>query len=127
VTIIINEAAVYIFEKFVHFEKNHTQNQETYGLFKKIIILQVIDTCFVNMLVNLKVFDKSPEWGWIALLMGGYKDFESEWYINVGKPLVRTLMLNIILQFDVFTPCLAGCRRCRDRGCRCRIMNNETY
>jgi hypothetical protein len=39
VTILINEVAVHIFEKFVHFEKNHTVNEETYGLFKKIIIL----------------------------------------------------------------------------------------
>ena len=56
VTIIINEVAVFIFEKFVSIEKNQTQNGETYGLFKKIIILQVIDTAFVNFLVNWKLF-----------------------------------------------------------------------
>lgn len=128
VTIIINESAVFIFEKFVHFEKNHTQNQETYGLFRKIIILQVLDTCFVNLLVNLKIFDGegTKEWAWLCLLMGSYKDFESEWYINVGKPLVRTLLMNIILQFDVFTPCLAGFGRCCDRRCRWKLYDEET-
>ena len=35
-------------------------------------------------------------------------------------------MLTIILQFDLLAPLFAGWRRCRDRGCRCRIQNSET-
>lgn len=54
-TIIINEGAVWIFEKVVGFEKNHSKNEETQGLFRKIIILQFIDTAVINLLVNVKI------------------------------------------------------------------------
>lgn len=71
-TIFINEFAVFVFEKLVYIEKNHTRNDETISLFKKIIILQFVDTAFVNLVVNWKVFDKNGPaiLAWFSLFNG---------------------------------------------------------
>lgn len=52
IAIVINETGAWIFEKLVNFEKYHSKNEESMGLFNKIVILQFIDTALANLIVN---------------------------------------------------------------------------
>ena len=116
--IIINMVACMIFERIVAFEKRHTQNDETIGQFQKIVIMQFINIAVVILLVNFK-FLNGPLLGFIPILDGEYRDFETFWYAQVGKTLCFTMLINIFSPHGskLFFPMLKCFKRCMDRGC----------
>ena len=54
VVVIINIISCTIFELISRFEKHHTQNAETLGMFAKITIMQFVNISLIILIVNFK-------------------------------------------------------------------------
>ena len=53
IAVVINIIMAMILSAIVSFEKNHTENDETMGLFKKLVILQFINIAIVILIINM--------------------------------------------------------------------------
>jgi hypothetical protein len=90
--VIINVFTCTIFEYIVYFERCHTFNDETMGQFRKITLMQFVNSGLIILLIN---FQGAPSWLPLPILRGEYRDFSEMWYKKVGKSIITTLLLNI--------------------------------
>lgn len=62
------------------------------------------------------------------MLTGNYQDLNSAWYIEVGKAIQTTLMINIISPYPakLLKPLIQGLKRCLDRSCSCSIKKGQS-
>lgn len=128
--IIINNIATCIFQNIVSFEKSHSKGEEVLSLFKKIVILQFIDTAIINFIVNQYILPESYRNNHnniLTFLFGGERnDFDNEWYEDVGQPLMRVLWLNIALYpLGWIGTMMHLCKRQCDRGCKSRLIEAD--
>jgi hypothetical protein len=84
--------------------------------------MQFINIAIVLLAVNINLShnEKGKFLGFLPIFNGKYNDFDSFWYLNIGKMLCMTLFLSIFSPHlsKLFWPVLSWIFRCQDRGCR---------
>ena len=88
--------------------------------------MQFINIAVVILLVNFK-FLEGPFLGFIPILNGGFNDFSTYWYSNIGKTLCFTMLVNIVSPHvsKLAFPMLKCCHRCADRGCGYEVKDGD--
>ena len=94
-----------------------------------LFVIQFFNTALLILFVNayLKEFNLFPFMK--DLFSNGlYPDLTYEWYTNVGKNFIFTMLINIIqpLISYLFVSTTKGFFRCRDRGCTFNKSKTKT-
>ena len=122
----INMITTQVFESIVQFEKHLTINNETMGVFQRIIFLQYANIALVVLLININLID-GKLLGFIPLLNGEYHDISTQWYANIGQALCLTLFINIFSPHvsKIAKPIVKILKRWKDRGFRFSFVKNS--
>lgn len=100
----------------------------------KLTILQFINIGVIILIINFDFTETDEDGtkklflGFLPIFNGQFKDFNSEWYSQVGKTLTLTLLLNIFTPHisKLTIPFLKVFKRCCDRGCSKTIWKNKS-
>ena len=90
-------------------------------------VVQFINTAIILLLVNNRLKENSivqkilMRTGLSEFMFNGeYEEFNASWYGQVGVAIALACIINTIAPiFNTAFACLASCKRCLDRSCRC--------
>ena len=111
--------------KSTKYEGHHTVTSQLSSAFSKMWVVQFVNTAVILLIINNRLNDD----GLIRRVLkstgtenlafdGDYADFNTEWYNIVGITIFTTAFINGITPvFTLLQMCIAGCKRCLDRGC----------
>ena len=115
--IIINGFVAKVFKFLGEYQKKPTMIEQNKACFDQIMIMEFFNTGLVILIISLtplgSLFSQEK-----AATSTQYDGYESEWYKNVGKTLVITLLLNCFVSSSIDMEKFANVmlKRFRDRG-----------
>jgi hypothetical protein len=84
-----------LFVRLSSLGKYQSVSMEVQSGFKKLSILQYLNISILVLLANFNIYGGFPK---IGVLNGTYKDFNQDWFVNIGGSICLTLF------FKIFTP-----------------------
>ena len=107
------------------YEGHHTVTSQLSSAFSKMWVVQFINTAVILLIINNRLNDDGlirrvlKTTGTDAFVFDGeYADFTTSWYNVVGITIFTTAFINGVTPVLTLSQmCLAGCKRCWDRGC----------
>lgn len=105
------------------------------GQFTKLTILQFINIGVIVLIINFDFTGTNEDGtkklflGFLPFFNGSYKDFNSEWFSQIGKTLTLTLLINIFTPHisKITMPFLKLFKRCSDRNCTGEFWRKKKY
>lgn len=104
---LINTICVVLFEIIVIFEKCLTFETETKAQFNRMVTIQYMNIALVLIFADFSLGYAKQGTGF-AILQGNYKDFDTNWYKDVGAKITMAMVSNSIAPFfaKLFEPIL---------------------
>ena len=117
-----------VLKKLINFEGPKDKTALITSLTIKLFLASLVNTAFLTLLINgnINLFlgdnvdqdtvDNINEYG---VLGGGYDDFGEEWYLNIGVPIIVTMIINMLSpHITAFVEwAIKRYTQWRDRGC----------
>mmetsp|Transcript_21 Transcript_21/g.39 ORF Transcript_21/g.39 Transcript_21/m.39 type:complete len:1400 (+) Transcript_21:55-4254(+) len=92
-----------VLKKLINIEGPKDKTSLILSLTLKIFAASLINTAFLTLLINgnIELFlgdtgDDNSAVAEYGVLGGGYSDFSEEWYLNIGVPIVITMIINLV-------------------------------
>lgn len=95
--------------------------------------MQFINIGVIILIINFDFTETNEDgskklfWGFLPIFNGSFKDFNSEWFSQVGKTLTLTLLINIFTPHisKLTMPFLKIFKRLIDRGCSREVWKKK--
>ena len=94
-----------VLKKLIDIEGPKDKTSLISSLTIKLFLASLVNTAFLTLLINgnIKLFLGGNQnnagvgtMNQYGLLGGGYNDFSEEWYLNIGVPIIVTMIINMI-------------------------------
>ena len=123
---IINAICVAVFENIVVFEKLSTLEAETTAQFQRIVIIQFLNIAVVLLFADFTTGYTEEEMG-VPVLVGRYRDFDTDWFYSVGVQISVAMVSNSIAPYagKLFEPVIQSVLRWVDRGCKTHLLKKR--
>ena len=114
---ILNSICVALFEHIVILEKLPTMMDEIKAQFSRIVMVQFLNIGCLLLFADFSIGYSQEEMGGLIILVGNYKDFDTNWYYDIGAKISMAMISNSIAPFfsKLFEPIIVPILRCLDR------------
>lgn len=114
---ILNSICVALFEHIVILEKLPTMMDEIKAQFSRIVMVQFLNIGCLLLFADFSIGYSQEEMGGLIILVGNYKDFDTNWYYDIGAKISMAMISNSIAPFfsKLFEPIIVPLLRCLDR------------